>query len=116
MNKSKLKGTNFERDIVKLFNSYGFKTKRAYASVGDSLGEHAEVDLKVFNIKKISPRDLESLTFQVKRPSRYFKTKENAAFHKRLGFSDFANGLIFKEDNQPAFIVFQLDTFIKDFL
>lgn len=43
---SKVKGNKFEREIVKQFNKHGFKSERAYASDGRSLGEDEKVDVR----------------------------------------------------------------------
>tara|TARA_R100000664_G_scaffold34016_1_gene53435 strand:+ start:7390 stop:7737 length:348 start_codon:yes stop_codon:yes gene_type:complete len=42
---SKQKGNGYERELVNLIQDSGMKAKRAYASNGESLGHHAEVDL-----------------------------------------------------------------------
>lgn len=41
---SKNKGNNFERELVNSAREDGIESKRAYASNGESLGMHAEVD------------------------------------------------------------------------
>lgn len=41
---SKVKGNNFERELVNSAQADGISAKRAYASNGESLGMHAEVD------------------------------------------------------------------------
>ena len=41
----KVKGNKFERDVVNKAKEFGLESKRAYASNGESLGMHAEVDL-----------------------------------------------------------------------
>jgi len=42
---SKVKGNGYERELVNLIQDSGMQAKRAYASNGESLGYHAEVDL-----------------------------------------------------------------------
>jgi len=44
---NKVKGNNFEREIVNLAKSIGLDAKRAYASDGRSLGESEKVDLMI---------------------------------------------------------------------
>ena len=48
---SKVKGNKFERDVVNKAKEFGLKSKRAYASNGESLGLHAEVDLIIEDYK-----------------------------------------------------------------
>ena len=48
---SKVKGNKFERDVVNKAKEFGLDSKRAYASNGESLGMHAEVDLIIKNYK-----------------------------------------------------------------
>ena len=48
---SKVKGNKFERDVVNKAKELGLKSKRAYASNGESLGMHAEVDLIIEDYK-----------------------------------------------------------------
>ena len=48
---SKVKGNKFERDIVNKAKEFGLESKRAYASNGESLGMHAEVDLLIKDYK-----------------------------------------------------------------
>jgi hypothetical protein len=52
---SKRKGNRFEREIVDLAVASGLESKRAYASNGESLGLHAEVDLVIAG-KKIQAK------------------------------------------------------------
>jgi len=44
---SKLKGNGYERELVNQAKESGLEAKRAYASNGESLGMHAEVDVLV---------------------------------------------------------------------
>ena len=48
--KSKAKGNRNEREVVKIFEEYGYSARRAWGSVGRSLGLNEEVDVLV-NIK-----------------------------------------------------------------
>ena len=47
---SKVKGNTFEREIVRLFESYGIDCKRAWGANGQSFGMHEEVDCLVGNV------------------------------------------------------------------
>lgn len=49
--KSKAKGNHFERELVNIARDSGFEAKRAYASNGQSLGHHEEVDLVITGSK-----------------------------------------------------------------
>ena len=44
---SKVKGNNYERELVKEAQAKGLEAERAYASNGKALGECEEVDLIV---------------------------------------------------------------------
>jgi len=46
-NASKNKGSGFERELVNQAIESGLEAKRAYASNGESLGHHAEVDVLI---------------------------------------------------------------------
>ena len=48
--KSKAKGNRIEREVVKIFEEYGYSARRAWGSDGRSLGLNEEVDVLV-NIK-----------------------------------------------------------------
>ena len=48
---SKQKGNRFEREVVKQAQAQGLKAERAYASNGESLGMHAEVDVLIGKFK-----------------------------------------------------------------
>lgn len=48
---SKRKGNNYERELVNQATDSGLAAKRAYASNGESLGLHAEVDLLVGGLR-----------------------------------------------------------------
>mgnify|MGYP001361927961 CR=1 FL=1 len=70
---SKVKGNKFERDIVNKAKELGLESKRAYASNGESLGMHAEVDLIIehFKIQAKIRKSMKSLQHgEVKQLSR----------------------------------------------
>ena len=48
---SKRKGNSFERELVNIAKASGIESKRAYASNGESLGLHPEVDCLVGGYK-----------------------------------------------------------------
>lgn len=50
-NKSKAKGTRYERELVNQAEASGIAAKRAWGSNGEAIGEHAEVDLVVGGFK-----------------------------------------------------------------
>tara|TARA_Y100000310_G_scaffold185015_1_gene185107 strand:+ start:3408 stop:3707 length:300 start_codon:yes stop_codon:yes gene_type:complete len=51
--KSKSKGNRFERLVVNMTKDNGIPAKRAYASNGQSLGHHEEVDVLINNEIKV---------------------------------------------------------------
>ena len=48
---SKRKGNDFERELVNMAKASGIESKRAYASNGESLGLHSEVDCLIGGYK-----------------------------------------------------------------
>lgn len=64
---SKVKGNNFERELVAQAKRSGLAAKRAYASNGESLGQHAEVDLLVAG-KRIQAKRRKSLPAWLSEP------------------------------------------------
>ena len=42
---SKQKGNRVEREVVKIFEEYKWKARRAWGSNGQALGHHEEVDI-----------------------------------------------------------------------
>lgn len=66
---SKRKGNAFERELVKQAQDSGLEAKRAYASNGEALGHHAEVDL-VVNGKRIQAKRRKALASFL-RPSEH---------------------------------------------
>mgnify|MGYP003660814331 FL=1 len=46
-NRSKEKGTRYERELVNQALDSGIPAKRAYGSNGEAMGEHREADIKV---------------------------------------------------------------------
>ena len=90
---SKVKGNTFERFVVNKAKEYGLKSKRAYASNGESLGMHAEVDLIIEDYKiqaKIR-----------KKIASYLVPNENV------------DAQVIREDRGEAYIVFRLEDWLK---
>lgn len=57
---SKRKGNSFERSLVNIARESGLTAQRAYASNGESLGHHAEVDLVIAD-KRIQAKRRKSI-------------------------------------------------------
>ena len=90
---SKVKGNTFERFVVNKAKEYGLKSKRAYASNGESLGMHAEVDLIIEDYKiqaKIR-----------KKIASYLVPNENV------------DAQVIREDRGEAYIVLRLEDWLK---
>ena len=67
---SKTKGNAYERELVNLAKESGLEAKRAYASNGESLGIHAEVDL-VIEDKRIQAKRRKSIASFL-QPSEHY--------------------------------------------
>ena len=93
---SKVKGNTFEREIVRLFESYDIECKRAWGSNGQSLGLHEEVDC-------LAEGDLR---IQAKR-------RKNIA--KWLKPSIFVDAVVVREDRGQSFIILRLEDFLEDY-
>lgn len=122
-NKSKLKGSNFERELVNQFKKAGFEAKRAYASNGKSLGLAEEVDILVTlpGIEASQEIDENTKTIYVieEVPERKFKiqAKRRKKFPKSLiGLTKEVDASIVREDNGESFIILRLNDFIQRFL
>ena len=102
--KNKIKGNNFEREVVKKFTDAGFKAKRAYASDGRSLGHHAEVDLLVTK----GPGDDTKLDFCM-----LIQCKRKKTIPKYLGLTDNVDAVVFREDRGETYIMHKLDIFLN---
>ena len=90
---SKRKGNSFEREIVNLAKDWGFPSQRAYASNGESLGLHAEVDCTIGKDK---------ITIQCKR------RKKIASFLK----CENTDVVIFREDRGESLVLMPIDFFL----
>ena len=90
---SKVKGNKFERDVVNKAKEFGLDSKRAYASNGESLGMHAEVDL-IIGDYKIQAKIRKSI-------ASYLLPNENV------------DAQVIRQDRGEAYIVLRLDDWLK---
>ena len=90
---SKVKGNKFERDVVNKAKEFGLESKRAYASNGESLGMHAEVDL-IIEDYKIQAKIRNSI-------ASYLVPNENV------------DAQVIREDRGEAYIVLRLEDWLK---
>ena len=90
---SKVKGNKFERDVVNKAKEFGLKSKRAYASNGESLGLHAEVDL-IIEDYKIQAKIRKSI-------ASYLLPNENV------------DAQVIRQDRGDAYIVLRLEDWLK---
>ena len=92
MNKSKIKGSNFERECVNRAKAKGIESQRAYASDGRSLGKESGVDIVV-----------DDWCIQCKR------RKKIASF---LQIPYGCDAVVFREDNGRSLIMLDYDDFL----
>ena len=90
---SKVKGNKFERDVVNKAKEFGLDSKRAYASNGESLGMHAEVDL-IIEDYKIQAKIRKSI-------ASYLLPNENV------------DAQVIREDRGEAYIVLRLEDWLE---
>ena len=90
---SKVKGNKSERDVVNKAKEFGLESKRAYASNGESLGIHAEVDL-IIKDYKIQAKIRKSI-------ASYLVPNENV------------DAQVIREDRGEAYIVLRLEDWLK---
>ena len=90
---SKVKGNKFERDGVNKAKELGLDSKRAYASNGESLGMHAEVDL-IIEDYKIQAKIRKSI-------ASYLIPNENV------------DAQVIRQDRGEAYIVLRLEDWLK---
>ncbi len=103
--KSKDKGNRFERELVtKIKKLPGLEAERAYGSNGEALGEAKEVDVR------IRLKCGEILTFQCKSNKKFPKYMRELI---DLLHEDKVNCLAFKANHKGAYIVCELDYFLK---
>tara|TARA_R100001440_G_scaffold37043_4_gene56297 strand:- start:178 stop:498 length:321 start_codon:yes stop_codon:yes gene_type:complete len=90
---SKVKGNKFERDVVNKAKEFGLESKRAYASNGESLGMHAEVDL-IIEDYKIQAKIRKNI-------ASYLLPNENV------------DAQVIREDRGKAYIVLRLEDWLE---
>ena len=91
--RSKVKGNKFERDVVNKAKEFGLDSKRAYASNGESLGMHAEVDLLIKDYK-IQAKIRKSI-------ASYLLPNENV------------DAQVIRQDRGEAYVVLRLEDWLK---
>ena len=90
---SKVKGNKFERDVVNKAKEFGLDSKRAYASNGESLGMHAEVDLLI-KYYKIQAKIRKSI-------ASYLLPNENV------------DAQVIRQDRGEAYVVLRLEDWLQ---
>ena len=90
---SKVKGNNFERELVKQAIAAGLSAERAYASNGRALGEAETVDLLIDGVR-----------VQAKR-------RKKIAHY--LHVPDGANASLFREDRGISYIMFRWEDWLE---
>ena len=93
---SKVKGNTFEREVVRLFESYKLECKRAWGSNGQALGLHEEVDC-------LAEGDLRIQAKRRKKIAKWLKP------------SVFVDAVVVREDRGKSYIILRLEEFIEDY-
>ena len=93
---SKVKGNTFEREIVRLFESFEVECKRAWGSNGQSLGLHEEVDC-------LAEGDLRIQAKRRKKIAEWLKP------------SVYVDAVVVREDRGKSYIIIRLEEFIEDY-
>ena len=93
---SKVKGNAFEREVVRLFESYKVGCKRAWGSNGQSLGLHEEVDC-------LAEGDLRIQAKRRKKIAEWLKP------------SVFVDAVVVREDRGKSYIIIRLEEFVEDY-
>ena len=93
---SKVKGNTFERELVRLFESYGIECKRAWGYNGQSLGLHEEVDC-------LAQGDLRIQAKRRKKIAKWLKP------------SVFVDAVAVREDRGESYIILRLEEFLEDY-
>ena len=112
--KNKIKGNNFEKEVVKLLTTETSYAKRAWGSNGKSFGEHEEVDI-LFNYQN------GQFDRSYPEPNPYYDTlkvqcKKRKEIPKFLGLTEHVDCTIFKENRGTCYIMFRLEDFLKRFV
>lgn len=95
-NPNKVKGTGYERELVKQAQVRGLKAKRAWGSNGEALGFAKEVDVVIEEQWKL-------------------QCKRHRKLPTWLSFQGGVHGVAFRENNGETFVMIPLDIFF-DFL
>ena len=95
---SKVKGNKFERDVVNKAKEFGLDAKRAYASNGESLGMHAEVDL-VIEVDKLEVYKVQA------------KIRKSIASY--LIPNDNVDAQVIRQNRGEAYIVLRFEDWLK---
>jgi Holliday junction resolvase len=90
--KSKVKGSQYEREIVEIFKENNVDAERAWGSNGKSFGEHEEVDVKAGGLK-----------LQLKRRKK---------IPQWIGLTEVVDAAILREDRGENYIILKLQDFI----
>tara|TARA_A100001391_G_scaffold117918_2_gene79941 strand:- start:7623 stop:7988 length:366 start_codon:yes stop_codon:yes gene_type:complete len=93
---SKVKGNAFEREVVRLFESYGIECKRAWGSNGQALGLHEEVDC-------LAEGDLRIQAKRRKKIAEWLKP------------SVFVDSVVVREDRGKSYIIIRLEEFAEEY-
>ena len=93
---SKVKGNTFEREVVRLFESYDVECKRAWGSNGQSLGLHEEVDC-------LAQGDLRIQAKRRKKIAQWLKP------------SEVVDAVVVREDRGETYIIIRLEEFCDDY-
>ena len=91
--KNKIKGSNFERELVNTAKAFGLHAVRAYGSNGKALGEAETVDLKI-----------EGVNVQAKR------RKALASF---LRIPEGCTAVVFREDRGDTLALIDFEFFLQ---
>ena len=93
---SKVKGNAFEREVVRLFESYDIECKRAWGSNGQSLGLHEEVDC-------LAEGDIRIQAKRRKKIAKWLKP------------SEVVDAVVVREDRGESYIIIRLEEFCDDY-
>ena len=93
---SKVKGNAFEREVVRLFESYDIECKRAWGSNGQALGLHEEVDC-------LAEGDLRIQAKRRKKIAEWLKPTE------------VVDAVVVREDRGENYIILRYNEFCDDY-
>ena len=93
---SKVKGNTFEREVVRLFESFEIECKRAWGSNGQSLGLHEEVDC-------LAEGDLRIQAKRRKKIAEWLKP------------SVYVDAVVVREDRGKSYIIIRLNEFAEEY-